>query len=239
VQLPPVRASIGLCIHWVLNGHRRCVTRSAEDPGGATRYGLIMLTRLEVDGFKNLLDFSVDLGPFTCIAGPNAAGKSNIFDAIEFLSLLSDYSFMEAAQRLRSAGQRGSDPRTLFWQDPTKSETRMILSVEMIVPSEVEDDFGRVVEPTTSFLRYDLELEYQPPENIGFGVQGRIVLVREELRHIKLGDAAGRLPWPHSKKQFRDKVVTGRRSGVAYISTSSDEAGAGIVNVHQEALVTL
>jgi hypothetical protein len=28
-----------------------------------------MLTRLEVDGFKNLLDLRVDLGPFTCIAG--------------------------------------------------------------------------------------------------------------------------------------------------------------------------
>lgn len=112
-----------------------------------TRYGQTMLTRLEVDGFKNLLNFTVDLGPFTCIAGPNAAGKSNIFDAIEFLSLLSDYPFMDAAQRLRSSGQRGSDPRTLFWQDPAESATRMALAAEMIVPAEVEDDFGRVVEP--------------------------------------------------------------------------------------------
>lgn len=192
-----------------------------------------MLTRLEVDGFKNLLNFAVDLGPFTCIAGPNAAGKSNIFDAIEFLSLLSDHSFMEAAQRLRSAGQRGSDPRTLFWQDSSYSESRMTLSAEMIVPSVVEDDFGRVVEPTTSFLRYELELEYQAPEGTGFGVQGRIVLVREQLRHIKLGDAPGHLPWPH-KKQFRESVVKGRRSGVAYISTSIDDTGAGTVNVHQD-----
>ena len=47
-----------------------------------------MLTRLEVDGFKNLLGFDAYFGPYTCIAGPNAVGKSNIFDAIEFLSLL-------------------------------------------------------------------------------------------------------------------------------------------------------
>lgn len=40
-----------------------------------------MLTRLEVDGFKNLLDFPVDFGPFNCIAGPNGVGKSNLFDA--------------------------------------------------------------------------------------------------------------------------------------------------------------
>ena len=42
-----------------------------------------MLTRLEVDGFKNFLNFSVDFGPFTCIAGRNGVGKSNIFDVIQ------------------------------------------------------------------------------------------------------------------------------------------------------------
>jgi AAA15 family ATPase/GTPase len=49
-----------------------------------------MLTRIEIDGFKNLLGFSAEFGPFTCIAGPNAVGKSNLFDAIEFLSLLAE-----------------------------------------------------------------------------------------------------------------------------------------------------
>ena len=55
-----------------------------------------MLTRFEVSGFKNLENVSVDFGPFTCIAGPNSVGKSNLFDAIEFLSLLSDHNFLEA-----------------------------------------------------------------------------------------------------------------------------------------------
>ncbi len=49
-----------------------------------------MLTRLEINGFKNLLDFEVDFGPLTCIAGANGVGKSNIFDAVRFLSLLAD-----------------------------------------------------------------------------------------------------------------------------------------------------
>ena len=49
-----------------------------------------MLTRLEVDGFKNLVDFKMDFGPYTCIAGPNGVGKSNIFDAIQFLALLTE-----------------------------------------------------------------------------------------------------------------------------------------------------
>lgn len=35
-----------------------------------------MLTRLEVDGFKNLLNFEMDLGPFNCIAGTNGVGNT-------------------------------------------------------------------------------------------------------------------------------------------------------------------
>ncbi|NHA69410.1 AAA family ATPase [Phycicoccus flavus] len=192
-----------------------------------------MLTRLEVDGFKNLLDFSVDFGPYTCIAGVNAVGKSNIFDAIEFISLLADNSFMEAAQKLREVGARTMDPSSLFWQDHKGQYSNMLFATEMIVPPEVEDDFGRTVRPTTSFLRYELELRYRQPDEKAVAQFGSIELVREELRHIKLGDAPGHLPWPHSKKNFRDSAVFGRRSGIAYISTQDDH-GEGVVNVHQD-----
>lgn len=34
-----------------------------------------MLTRLKVNGFKNLVDIDVRFGPFTCIAGANGFGK--------------------------------------------------------------------------------------------------------------------------------------------------------------------
>ena len=47
-----------------------------------------MLTRLKVSGFKNLVDVDVSLSPFTCVVGPNGVGKSNLFDAISFLSAL-------------------------------------------------------------------------------------------------------------------------------------------------------
>jgi len=41
-----------------------------------------MLTRLRVNGFKNLIDVDLHVGPFTCIAGANAVGKLNLFDVI-------------------------------------------------------------------------------------------------------------------------------------------------------------
>ncbi len=39
-----------------------------------------MLTGLKVSGFKNLMDVDIRFSPFTCIAGANGVGKSNLFD---------------------------------------------------------------------------------------------------------------------------------------------------------------
>ncbi|OKH56373.1 hypothetical protein NIES2101_00925 [Calothrix sp. HK-06] len=47
-----------------------------------------MLTWLKVSGFKNLVDVDVRFGGFTCVAGADGVGKSNLFDAIRFLSAI-------------------------------------------------------------------------------------------------------------------------------------------------------
>ena len=77
---------------------------------------VVMLTRLEVKGFKNLVDFSLDFGPYTCIAGPNGVGKSNIFDAIQFLSLLTTHPISEAALNIRNSGESTGDIADLVLQ---------------------------------------------------------------------------------------------------------------------------
>ncbi|MFV2198188.1 AAA family ATPase [Nocardiopsis sp. LOL_012] len=147
-----------------------------------------MLTRLEVDGFKNLLGLKVDFGPFTCIAGENGTGKSNVFDVIQFLSLLSSRSLIEAASEVRGTDrERSGDPRELFWNGFGPEERRMGFAAEMIVPKVVEDDFGREAEATSTYLRYELELGFQSPTKAD--KIGRLTLLRESLRHINLGDA--------------------------------------------------
>src|SRR5664279_2460242 len=73
-----------------------------------------MLTRLKVNGFKNLVDVDVRFGPFTCIAGANGVGKSNLFDAIMFLSALADKTLIDAAKSVRDEEGRSSDIRGLF-----------------------------------------------------------------------------------------------------------------------------
>ena len=67
-----------------------------------------MITRIKIDGFKSLLNTELFLGPFTCIAGPNAVGKSNFFDAIMFLSNLADNSLLDAAKSIRSENEKQS-----------------------------------------------------------------------------------------------------------------------------------
>jgi predicted ATPase len=44
-----------------------------------------MITRLEIDGFKSFEGFSLDLEPFTVLAGPNNSGKSNLLEAVILL----------------------------------------------------------------------------------------------------------------------------------------------------------
>src|SRR5438067_12890900 len=73
-----------------------------------------MLTRLKVNGFKNLVDVDVRFGPFTCIAGVNGSGKSNLFDAIRFLAALAEKPLVEAALSGRDEGSSIADIRNLF-----------------------------------------------------------------------------------------------------------------------------
>lgn len=47
-----------------------------------------MLKKLTVQGFKSLADVTVDFPHFAVLFGPNAAGKSNLLDAIQALSRL-------------------------------------------------------------------------------------------------------------------------------------------------------
>jgi len=192
-------------------------------------YAHRVLTRLEVHGFKNLRDVAVEFGPFTCIAGPNAAGKSNVFDAIQFLAELADRPLMEAAESVRGTrSERSADPRDLFW-DQGPGERAMKFAAEMIVPDEIEDDFGQRAKPTTTFLRYEVEIGYEPPA--GLERVGRLVLLGEWLTHITQSDAWQHVRFPHAAGKFRRKIVTGRRSASAYISTdrSGDEP---VIKVH-------
>lgn len=192
-----------------------------------------MLVRLEAHGFKNLLNFRANFGPFTCLAGQNGVGKSNIFDAIRFLSLLADHSIMEAALSVRGTDPETSDLRELFWTDGRDRLGEFWLAAEMIVEPDVEDDFGREAKASSTYLRYEIAIGYEPP--LGRGHLGRLVLKTEKLTYITQGEAVGRLGFPHSAKNFRTKVVQNRRRAKSgYISTQEAADGQIEILVHQD-----
>ncbi len=50
---------------------------------------MIRISRIEIDNFKSLVDFSIDLPKFSAVIGLNGSGKSTLLQAIDFLSQLS------------------------------------------------------------------------------------------------------------------------------------------------------
>lgn len=156
-----------------------------------------MLTRLEVKGFKNLRNVDVSFGPFTCIAGANAVGKSNLFDAIQFLRDLAGCPIVEAATRVRDPDGRVPDLRSLFTRTPGAIVDRMEFAAEFIVPNEVIDDFGRAAKPSATFLRY--EVAFRLVEGAS-SQDDRIELEHESLDYIRKGRARKRLGFNHSKE---------------------------------------
>lgn len=181
-----------------------------------------MLTRLKVGGFKNLVDVDVAFGPFTCVAGANGVGKSNLFDAIQFLSGLADKPLMEAALSVRSEGTQASGLHNIFHRVGDSHEKEMRFEVEMIVPPAGVDDLGQEARAAITFLRYELTLGL---------VDNALSIQREHLGHITLGKARSHLAFPH-RPAWRKSVVTGRRTS-PFISTETI-GGEIFIKLHQD-----
>jgi predicted ATPase len=190
-----------------------------------------VLTRLKVSGFKNLVDVDVRFGPFTCIAGANGVGKSNLFDVIKFLSALADKPLMDAALSVRDEGGRTGDVRSLFHRVGRVYADKMTFEAEMIVPKEGVDDLGQAAKASITFLRYKLELAYRA-ENHSRPL-GPLELVWEELSHIKLEDAPKHLQFPHHAGNWRRSAVSGQRRAPYFISTDA-HGTTRLIKVHQD-----
>ncbi len=189
-----------------------------------------MLTRLRVSGFKNLVDVDVSFGPFTCIAGANGVGKSNLLDAIVFLSALADKALLDAALSVRDQGAKTGDIRGLFHHVGDHFDEEMSFEAEMIIPESGTDDLGQQARATATFVQYAVSLRYRHDESAR--ALGSLELVKEELSHITLGEAARHLPFNPSRA-WRNRVVTNRRRTPKYISTEGEGADR-VINVHQD-----
>lgn len=113
-----------------------------------------MFTRIEIDGFKSFEGFELDLRPFSVIVGANAAGKSNLFDALRLLSRLAETDVRTSLQDLRG------EPHELFRLKSDGSAARsMRFAIEILLDSNVKDPYGQERALTNTRLRYEVAIE--------------------------------------------------------------------------------
>ncbi|MDC3959065.1 AAA family ATPase [Polyangium jinanense] len=98
-----------------------------------------MITRFEVDGFKSLRDFAVDLEPLTVFVGPNGAGKSNLLEAMALLGRLASMPVEEAFKKGRG---RVLDQFSRFGGETSKT-IRFAVEVSMRAPIPALDEESR------------------------------------------------------------------------------------------------
>jgi predicted ATPase len=137
-----------------------------------------MLTRIEIDGFKSFRNFVLNLRPFTVILGPNASGKSNLFDAIQLLSrLVSESSVGSAFDSIKERGIPGE----LFSQNADGSfAKKMTLGIEVLLDARHTDVFGSVIKLEQTRVRYDLTIEKRDNES----EPGRLFVTQEQVTAI-------------------------------------------------------
>ena len=183
-----------------------------------------MLTRLKISGFKNLVDVEVRFGPFTCIAGPNGVGKSNLFDALRFLSALAQHPLTEAAKSVRDEEGRTSDVRSLFQRQGASYAKKMYFDLDMIVPREGIDDLGQPAKAKTTLLNYRLVLGFKEND-----FDGQLQVEEEALTPIKRKSPNATPLFPHSQ-DWAGSVIMGQ-SNSDFISFNREQK---IINRHQE-----
>lgn len=112
-----------------------------------------MLTRIEIDGFKSFEKMVVDFLPFTVVIGNNAAGKSNLFDAIHLMANLASADVAEALKNMRG------EPLELFRQTEHGRVNQIKLAAEVLVDPVVRDPWGSEVSLNHTRMRYEITLE--------------------------------------------------------------------------------
>ena len=181
-----------------------------------------MLTRLEIDGFKTFEDMVVELHPFTAVLGANAAGKSNLFDAIRLLSLLATRDVAEATKEMRG------EPLELFRLTGAGRCKQIRMAAEVLVDPTVRDPWGSEVRLTHTRMRYEITLEWR---EVRPGI-ARIQVAHEAMLPILSKDDR----WVRAiqpSRHFRKAHLKYLRTK-PWLTTDEVPEGSKIFNIHQD-----
>lgn len=145
-----------------------------------------MITRLEVDGFKSLQGFAVDLEPFTVFIGPNGAGKSNILEALALLARLTSMPIVDAFKLGRGR------PIDQFSRYGDEIAGEIQFAVEFLVIGKPNDN-------EISRFRYELVIERQTRSS---GTE-HLTVRHEQLRTLRCDEDT----WIDARPEFAEVVT--------------------------------
>ena len=174
-----------------------------------------MITRIEIDGFKTFTDFVMEFTPFTVIAGANASGKSNLFDALNLISNLADSDLRTAFQNLRGE----ANEQFTNYSEGLKSN-KIKIAVELLLDRNIRDNWGEEAILKYTRLRYEIEIE-KIKTSRGFE---DLRIIHEQLAPLKHQE--DRWVKKNIDREYLDfwrpKVSSGKR-GIPYIFTQGEE----------------
>lgn len=163
-----------------------------------------MLTYIKIDGFKSFHNFEMTFAPMTVVAGTNAAGKSNLFDALKLLSSLATSDKIS-----KSFKEQRGDLSELFTKYPDGTDANeMSFVTEMLVQPVVKDNWGGEEVLKYTRLRYELSIK-RTTNSLGME---DVELLSERLDTIKHNEDKWVKLIPQSViEKYRPKVTTGKR----------------------------
>lgn len=184
-----------------------------------------MITYIKINGFKSFHNFEMEFTPFTVIAGANASGKSNLFDALTLLSRLSESDNLKKAFN----EQRGEFIELFTQYGDDKFASEMEFEVEMLVNKNVKDAWGN--EGKLKYTRLKYELSIKRVTNLS-GIEDLLVSKENLIKLNHQEDKWTKIIPQKTLEFWRPKVVTGPR-GIPYIQTDI-ENGLPTVLVSQD-----
>lgn len=172
-----------------------------------------MITYLKINGFKSFHNFEMEFTPFTVIAGANASGKSNLFDALTLISRLAETDNLKRA----FSEQRGEFIELFTQYGGENFADQIDFSVEMLVNNKVKDAWGNEGILKYTRLRYDLSIKRFTNSS---GIQD-LTVVHERLENLQHNNDKWitKLIPKMVLEEWRPKIPKGGRRATPYIYT--------------------
>lgn len=172
-----------------------------------------MITYIYIDGFKSFQNFEMNFSPYTIIAGANASGKSNLFDALAILSELA--GGMPLQQVFHNSRGEQDELFTIF-NDGSQSDC-ITFNVDVLVDKHIVDEWGQKID--LEFTRFRYEIQFRKVDNL---LGSQIEIIKETLSAIpKKDDEWAKIYKIKNWEKWHPK--TNKRRNRPYISTSINE----------------